>query len=82
MESKKAIYNGLKSHYGAIQQLADRCNVSTRWVTLVLKGQCEDENLVLEASKLWLELEQAKKDKLDEAARNAALAQTIAMATV
>ena len=77
MEQRKNIYDGLKGHYGALKTLALRAEVSVRWVTLVLKGQQEDESLLLKASELWVELEQAKADILAAAARNAERAMVI-----
>lgn len=79
MEAREKIYKGLKSHYGSLVELQRRANVKERWVTMVLKGEAEDEDLLLIASKLWHELEADKKRKLEEAEHYADMAAAISM---
>ncbi|MBL7779970.1 MAG: hypothetical protein JNM22_02050 [Saprospiraceae bacterium] len=77
MSNTKKIYNGLRSHYGAMKRLAEARGVSERWVTLVLTEKQTDEDLVLEAARLWEQLEKEKTAKIEEAARLANSAETI-----
>ncbi len=62
------IYQGLKSHYGAIKSLAEKANCSTEWVRLVVgTGEENDPDLLEAAAEFWLELEVKKKAKLSRA---------------
>lgn len=79
MEKRNDIYQGLKKHYGAFKQLAEKCDVSERWVLMVLSGQQQDEDLMLSAAKLWHDLEKQKKAKLEEADRFAEMALALAI---
>lgn len=77
MVTVKKIYEGLKRHDGSINELASRCNCSREWVRRVLNGSSEDTELVLEAAKLWKELEVKEKERKQAADRIAAEAEAL-----
>ena len=42
-EGLKKVYEGLKDHRGAINEVAERCKCSREWVRMVLKGVWKDD---------------------------------------
>ncbi len=81
MQTREKIYEGLKQQGRKAKPftvLAQRCGCTMEWVRQVLSGKQQDDDLLEEASKLWLELEQAKIDKANRAADNADKAEELA----
>lgn len=78
MHTREKIYNGLKQHKGAMVELRKRTGKSERWITQVMKGTWADTDLLLEAAKLWKELEENRQQKLDDAGRIADEAEKLA----
>lgn len=64
MATVRNIYEGLKRHDGSLNELARRCNCSRQWVRQVLTEVNEDSELLLEAAKLWNELERIEAKRL------------------
>jgi transposase-like protein len=76
---KVEVYAGLKRHRGSITTLAKRVGHSREWVRRVLKDDgADDSRIVLEASKLWKELEANKARMMEDAAEIAKSASTMA----
>lgn len=69
-ELLELLRDGLAGFHGSINALARRAGCSREWVRKVLKGLEKDEDLVLTASVLLLELQQAEAQKQTLAFQN------------
>lgn len=76
---KLEVYQGLRKHRGSITELARRVGYSREWVRRVLMNQdAHDSKVVLEASKLWNELEANEARMMNTAATIAQAAASMA----
>lgn len=79
MAKRQQIYEGLKKHYGSQKRLATEQGVTREWVRMVLNGEQEDEQLLLAAAKLWLQLEEERVQTLKAAEEYAEKAAALAL---
>lgn len=78
-QTKQKIYEGLKRFRGSMRILAKEHGCSTMWIRQVLVDGYSDEALVLAASRLWLKLENERKQAVKQAIAIADQAQAIAI---
>jgi hypothetical protein len=78
-QSLEQIRQGLKRHHGSFQKLAERTGYSHDMVRGVLQGRRRNPNIILEAAKLWRELESERTAALNEAQKIAAQAAELAI---
>jgi hypothetical protein len=60
IEKRKDIRKHLRKHHGAFALVAERAGVTYEMVRLVLTGRRENEQVLLEAVKVWKEKEEEK----------------------
>lgn len=58
-EDRHKLYMGLKKYRGAITELSNKCGCSLEWTRQVLTGRFNDYELLLEASRLLKNKEEA-----------------------
>lgn len=78
-QTLEQIRTGLKRHHGSFRILAKRTGYTHDMVRSVLRGDRNNETIVLEAAKLWRELESERTAALTEAQKLAAQAAEMAL---
>ncbi len=78
-QTLEQIRAGLKRHHGSFRMLAARTGYTHDMVRSVLRGDRNNETIVLEAAKLWKELEAQRTAALTEAQQLAAQAAEMAL---
>lgn len=69
-QTRSEIFTELRKNYGALTRLArlHRCSVS--WVNRVFNGEYNDDDLIVKASELLVEIHQERQSKIATASAN------------
>lgn len=69
-QTKKQLITALRNHRGSVSELARRHGCSLTWVQDVFDRNQSDDDLVVLASQLLVELESSRAEKIEQVKRN------------
>lgn len=69
-QTRSEIFAELRKNYGALRRLAAQHGCSVSWINRVFKGEHDDDDLIVKASELLVEIFEERQNKLATAKAN------------